>query len=125
MASMRQTTSLKCTSRHCFLKVSFFFCFFLSLLTTTFLTWDFVSHTIKIKGFECNLGNKLITINVGLPHPTLIWSQPGLELATQQRSFAYEAETMLTMPLNFNLDSRFKTFPSYVRVCVCVCVGLG
>ena len=33
---------------------------------------------------------------MGPPHPTLIWSQHDLEPATQQRLFAYEAETMLT-----------------------------
>ena len=33
---------------------------------------------------------------VGPPHPTLIWSQPGLEPATLQRSLAYEAEATLT-----------------------------
>ena len=37
------------------------------------------------------LGNlcKLACINVGSPHPTLVWSPPSLEPATQQRLFAY------------------------------------
>ena len=43
----------------------------------------------------CNL-YKLSSINVGPPHPTLLWSPTSLESATQQRLFAFEAEKMLT-----------------------------
>ena len=59
------------------------------------------------------LGNlrKLASINVALPHLALICSAPRLKPAAQQRSFAYKAETILTVPMSTIMLFRSNIFP--------------
>ena len=57
---------------------------------------------IEVKASWATYIRDWVSINVGPPHTTLIWSPPGLEPATKQR-FAYDAETKLTEPLSIML----------------------